>query len=240
VVDSDGDAPVDRNGAAQGETHLSGQAIYTRPVLAIYDLWVHGLSNPLVWKCPTPHLHRLYARHLSANHMDMGVGTGSLLDRATFPSPAPRLALVDANEACLAVAGRRLRRYRPERYRRNVLEPLGDVGPPFASIGLTYLLHCLPGDLCAKAVVFDHLNACLSPDGVVFGATLLGRGVSSTRTARRLMAAYNARGIFANADDDPRTLRAVLAARFREVEIEIVGSVALFAARGPASTARRR
>lgn len=143
MVDSDGDAPVDRNGAAQGETHLSGQAIYTRPVLAIYDLWVHGLSNPLVWKCPTPHLHRLYARHLSANHMDMGVGTGSLLDRATFPSPAPRLALVDANEACLAVAGRRLRRYRPERYRRNVLEPLGDVGPPFASIGLTYLLHCL-------------------------------------------------------------------------------------------------
>jgi hypothetical protein len=220
--------------ARPDEAHLPGQAIYTRPVLAIYDLWVHGLSNPLVWRCPTRHLRRLYARHLSANHMDVGVGTGSLLDRAPFPSPAPRLALVDANEACLATAGRRLRRYRPERHRRNVLEPLGDVGPPFASIGLTYLLHCLPGDLSEKAVVFDHLNACLSADGVVFGATLMGRGVSSTRAARRLMAAYNARGIFTNADDDPRTLRAVLDARYREVDIEIVGSVALFAARGPA------
>jgi hypothetical protein len=95
-----------------------------------------------------------------------------------------------------------------------------------------YVLHCLPGDLAGKAVVFDHLAATLREGGVVFGATVLGRGVARAGPARRLMAAYNARGIFGNADDDPDTLRAVLAARYRRVEIEIIGCVALFAASG--------
>lgn len=47
------------------------------------------------------------------------------------------------------------------------------------------------------------------------------------------MAAYGARGIFSNANDGPDALHAVLAVRYEEVEIEIIGSVALFSARGP-------
>lgn len=218
---------------ASADAVAAGQAIYSRPVLAIYDLSVHGISNPLIWRCPTKHLRRLYERHLSGDHMDVGIGTGYFLTRAPFPSPTPRLVLVDANDTCLAVAGRRLGRYRPELHRRNILEPLGDLGPPYRSIGLMYVLHCLPGDLGAKARVFDHLNACLAPDSVVFGATILGRGVASSSAARRLMQTYNARRVFSNANDDPETLQALLAARYRDVEVEIRGSVALFAARRP-------
>lgn len=79
--------------------------------------------------------------------------------------------------------------------------------------------------------MFDHLTACLAPDGVVFGATILGRGVASSSAARRLMQTYNAKRIFSNANDDPETLQAVLAARYHDVEVVIRGSVALFVAR---------
>jgi hypothetical protein len=215
------------------EPSLTGQAVYTKAVLAIYDVWVHGISNPLIWRCPTTHLHALYDRHVTSNHMDVGIGTGYFLDRCSFPSPNPRLILVDANRNSLEVAARRLRRYRPKLYRRNVLEPLNIDEPPFDSIGLMYLLHCLPGDLAAKAVVFDNLGTSfLSGEGVIFGATVLGAGVQPSRVARKLMAVYNARRIFSNASDQLDVLRSILEQRYAEVQIDVLGCVALFSARG--------
>lgn len=212
---------------------LAGHAVYTKTVLTIYDTWVHGMSNPLIWRCPTAHLRKLYDRQVSRNHLDVGVGTGYFLDRCTFPSPKPRLILVDASHNSLEVAARRLHRYRPTLYRRNVLQPLDIDAPPFDSIGLMYVLHCLPGDLAAKAVVFDNLNACLGLDGVLFGATILSDGVYVNRAARKLMEIYNAKGIFSNADDHLDALRAVLAETYAEVRIDVVGCVALFSARRP-------
>ena len=31
------------------EQARAGQAVYTKSVLAIYDFWVHGISNHLIW-----------------------------------------------------------------------------------------------------------------------------------------------------------------------------------------------
>ena len=31
----------------------AGQAVYTHSLLSLYDLWVLGFSNALVWRCPT-------------------------------------------------------------------------------------------------------------------------------------------------------------------------------------------
>jgi hypothetical protein len=212
---------------------LAGHAVYTKTVLTIYDAWVHGMSNPLIWRCPTKHLRALYDRQVSRNHMDVGVGTGYFLDHCPFPSPRPRLVLVDANHNSLEVAARRLHRYRPALYRRDVLRPLDIDEPPFDSIGLMYVLHCLPGDLATKAVVFDNLNPFLSPSGVLFGATILSGGVNASRAARKLMHIYNAKGIFSNADDHLDALRAVLEEIYAEVQIDAVGCVALFSARQP-------
>ncbi len=95
---------------AADEHSFAGQAVYTKAVLGIYDFWVHGISNHLIWRCPTRHLRTLYDRHVTSNHMDVGVGTGYFLDRCSFPSSRPRLILVDANRNSLEVAGRRLHR----------------------------------------------------------------------------------------------------------------------------------
>ena len=48
-------------------------------------------------------------------------------------------------------------------YRRNVLEPIFLEGERFDSIGLNYLLHCIPGIIESKSVVFDHLMNIIKP-----------------------------------------------------------------------------
>lgn len=209
----------------------AGQAVYTPRTLAIYDLAVLGVSNRFIWNCPTARLEEHYNRHVSANHLDVGVGTGYFLDRCRFPAATPRVALMDLNSDTLAFAARRIVRYRPEQYRRNVLEPIAFDAEGFDSIGLNYLLHCLPGSIASKAVVFDHLRPLLKPGAVLFGSTLLHGGVPRSALARGLMAIYNRKGIFANRDDDLAGLQRALEQRFREVRVEVAGCAALFAAR---------
>ena len=96
-----------------------------------------------------------------------------------------------------------------------------------------YLLHCLPGPMANKTRAFDHLVPHLADDGVLFGATILGRGVAKNRLARTLMGIYNRKGIFDNKGDTLDELRAQLARRFGRVDIATRGCVALFSARMP-------
>ncbi|HZM07834.1 MAG TPA: hypothetical protein VFC11_05185 [Methylocella sp.] len=58
------------------EQIAAGQAVYTKRMLGIYDWLVLGLSNRLIWRCPTQGLVAHYDRHVTANHLDVGVGTG--------------------------------------------------------------------------------------------------------------------------------------------------------------------
>jgi hypothetical protein len=118
------------------EQAAAGQAIYTKRILGIYDFMVLGISNRLIWRCPTQRLVQHYNRHITANHLDVGVGTGYFLDRCRFPSNAPRVALMDLNRNALDFAARRIVRYKPETYIRNVLEPLSVDAMKFDSVGI--------------------------------------------------------------------------------------------------------
>jgi hypothetical protein len=112
---------------------VDGQAVYTRRTLAVYNLVVLGISNRFVWKCPMPRLLAHCERHVSANHLDVGVGTGYFLGRFRFPALAPRIVLTDLNPNALAFACHRIARCRPSRYRRNVLDPVSIGGNGFDS-----------------------------------------------------------------------------------------------------------
>jgi SAM-dependent methyltransferase len=219
-----------RHAVTADQVH-AGQALYTRPMLAVYDLAVLGLACRYLWGCPARHILELYDRSVSANHLDVGVGTGYFLDRCRFPAPRPRLALLDLNPNSLRVAAHRLARYQPEVYRANVLDPIEIDGPRFDSVGASCLLHCLPGTIRTKAIAFDHLRALLNPSGVLFGATLLGAGVDPGWAGLRAMRFFNAKRVFTNRDDDLDGLRDELARRFAEISVEVVGCVALFTGR---------
>jgi len=206
----------------------AGQAVYTKSMLKVYDLFVLGFSNRLIWRCPSRHILALYNRSVTSNHLDVGVGTGFFLDRCRFPTDRPRVGLMDLNPGCLEATSKRIARYRPEIYRANVLEPIPFDNSKFDSIGLNYLLHCLPGTIQTKALVFQHLKSLLNPGGVMFGATLLHGGVRRNAAARKLMAFYNSKGIFTNHQDDLDGLREVLSFHLTAVQVEVVGCAALF------------
>lgn len=216
---------------ATPEQVLAGQAVYTKRALASYDFIVLGVSNRFIWRCPTRRLVEHYDAHASANHLDVGVGTGYFLDHCRFPSPMPRIALMDLNANALGSASARIARYEPEIHRRNVLDPIRIDAPKFDSVGMNYLLHCLPGTIRSKSIVFDHLKALMEPGAVLFGSTLLQGGVRRNMLARRLMDIYNAKGIFSNRSDDLAGLTDELNRRFDDVSIEVVGCAALFRGR---------
>jgi SAM-dependent methyltransferase len=211
----------------------AGQAVYSPLVLRIYDWFVLGFSNRMLWRCPAPELRRLYDRNVSSHHLDIGVGTGYFLDKAAWPVAQPAITLVDLNENSLAFAADRIKRYAPHIVRANALEPLParvHARGSFESCGLCYLLHCLPGAISEKAVIFDHIRPLLAPGARVFGATILQGSAPRSRPAQALMNAYNKKGIFSNAADTLEDLHAALTARFTRVNVTMKGTVALFEA----------
>jgi hypothetical protein len=82
-----------------------------------------------------------------------------------------------------------------------------------------------------------NVASVLAPGGVLFGATVLGEAGPHTWLARRVLHAFNRQGGFDNLDDSETAVRAMLEAAFRQVKIEIVGSVAIFEARDPIRSA---
>jgi len=210
----------------------AGQAVYSRWTLQLYDLYVLGLSCRLAWRCPAGALLAHYDAHVSGGHLDVGVGSGFFLDRCRFPVARPEVVLLDLNEASLAFAARRIARLAPRTCRADVLQPL-PLHERFDSIGLGFLLHCLPGDLPYKARALAHLAAVLSPTGVLFGSTILSAGVRHNRLGAALIDLYNRKGIFNNRSDSAAGLQAVLDASFAEVSLTVRGAVALFSARRP-------
>jgi SAM-dependent methyltransferase len=208
-----------------------GIGAYSRASLRFYDLGVLAASNRLVWQCPSSRILDLYQAHVTGNHLDVGVGTGYFLDRVRFPVREPRVGLLDLNGNSLTHTAQRLIRYSPEMYRADVLRPIATTIEPFDSIGLNYLLHCLPGPMAFKATAFDNLKSLLRPGGTIFGGTLLRHIPGLPILARAWLRMYNAMGIFDNEADSLDALHFELSARFADVQIETHGAAALFRAR---------
>jgi hypothetical protein len=222
---------------ANGDSSMNTEAAergwrdYNRPLLAVYDRFVLGFMAHVVWRCPTARLRASYRDHVAQPHVDVGPGTGYFVDRSGLPDGSP-VTLVEPNATVLDHATRRLRRLDVTSVRASVLEPL-PVSGPFRSAALSLVLHCLPGPMPEKAAAIRNLAAVLEPDGVLFGATVLGLHADQTVVSRAVLRLFNRRGAFDNLGDTEAGLREIIAASFERVEIETYGSVAVFSATRP-------
>lgn len=210
------------------EHALAGHAVYTKRILSVYDIFVLGISNRFIWKCPSSRIEEHYNANVSSNHLDVGVGTAYFPDHCRFPSHTPRVALMDMNTNTLEFASKRIARYSPEIYQQNILEKIDTPMDPFDSVGVNYLFHCLPGAIFEKAVVLDHLKTVMNSGARIFGSTILQGGVPRTWLAQKLMSFYNRKGIFANTEDELEGLETALSQRFEDVKLQVVGCVAFF------------
>jgi SAM-dependent methyltransferase len=208
-----------------------GQSEYTPFFLKIYDPVILGFFTRAVWRCPTTLLVDRYRRHIRPRHLDVGPGTGYFLERTGLPSHAP-VTILDPNAHVLAHASRRLQRLEITAIEADVLKPLPLDGP-FDSAALHGVIHCLPGPLSRKAAAVANVAAVLAPSGVLFGASILGPSGPHTWLARKVLDANNRRGTFDNSDDTAEGLGEILGASFEHLELETVGSMAIFAAAKP-------
>ena len=208
-----------------------GQRDYGRLLLALYDPIVIGVVSKAVWQVPKGPLEALYRTHIRDHHLDIGPGTGYLIDHSGLPDGS-RVTILDPNPTVLTHASKRLRRLDVTAVEADVLKPLPVAGP-FESAALSLVLHCLPGPLTRKATAVANVATVLSPGGVLFGASVLGRSGRHSWLGRRVLTAFNRRGAFDNLDDSEDGLREILAASFDRVELETIGSIALFSATKP-------
>ncbi len=212
-------------------------APYTRAFLTIYDAWVIRLSNRFAWQCNAKVMLDLYNQHLGHRHLEVGPGSGWYLANTTAtPGPA-HITLMDLNPTPLSFTARRIEAADRvvEPVCGSILDPVpAEAGTGYDSVGINFVLHCVPGDFATKGVAFRHLANALADDGVLFGSTILGRGrTPRTLFGRALTAVYRRVGAFNNRDDDRGDLETALKDSFGEYSVTDVGDVSLFTARRP-------
>jgi ubiquinone/menaquinone biosynthesis C-methylase UbiE len=209
----------------------AGAKVYSPWLLRVYDWVVLGWYARVLWKCRASYILDLYNRHVSDEHLDVGVGSGYFLDKCRYPSASPKISLFDLNENSLSFTARRIARYDPELYCGDVFDPLPFAAGRFRSVGTSGLLHCLPGDFSEKSAVFTNVSRCMAPDAVLFGATLVNTPERMNWLAKWTLADFNRRKILSNLKDTPAQLERELSYCFDSVQVWLEGSVALFVAR---------
>ena len=217
-------------------TAADGIKAYSKLGLQLYDrLIIRGLA-PHVWGSSIDRFLAHYRQHLTPNHADIGVGTGYFLNCCDFGTHRPRIALIDLNPRCLAHAARRLARYQPETYLCDARQALRGI-PPFDSISLGGVLHCLPGsDLNSKANVLNALRSISRPGTKVFGYTLVNNNIHHYRRRAITHRVLRAMQVVNFANDYIDDLSRMLAVHFTDCTIESIGTFAFFSAIVPSNS----
>ena len=214
---------MDRNDPA-----YRGQSDYSPALLRLYDPLVLGPIARFVWRFPVNDRTNYYPRNIRPNHLDIGPGTGFFLENSGLPDGS-KVTILDPNPNVLRHVKRRLGRLDVTAVEADVLKPLPVEGP-FDSVGLSMVLHCLPGPMERKALAIENIARVMAPRGVLFGGTVLGRSARHTRLGRAILWAFNRRGTFGNLDDSEAGLRDILGRSFKNVEVKTYGGIATFVA----------
>jgi ubiquinone/menaquinone biosynthesis C-methylase UbiE len=217
----------------KADPSYKGQSGYNAAMLAIYDVWVLKFMAKAVWKVPVAQGVDRYRQHMGHRHLDVGPGTGYFIEKADPPRDT-EITVLDPNQTVLRHVARRLEERHPITVEADVMKPL-PVDGPFDSAALSFVLHCLRGPEANKAVAVRNIADVLSPEGVLFGGTVLGLQSNHTKPARAFLRVANKQGAFDNVDDTAEGLRRILEMSFSAVDVDVVGSAAFFAAAGPRS-----
>lgn len=222
----------------------SSASIYTRRALRLYDFVVLQFSNGFAWRCSTKCvLLPFFQQHLGVrSHLDLGVGSGYYPANSTtlLTKNGTSLTLMDLNPSTLDASRVRIQAAglssNIELVAHDAFTPApeGIRNAPFDAISLFYVFHCLPGKISDKASkILTTVTPLLQPDGTVYGATILGKGVHHNWIGKILMKLWNSKGVFDNYDDDVDGLTDALKEHFEDVKVRVEGKVALFVGKRP-------
>lgn len=213
---------------------IAGQATYTPFFLNIYDLFVVRFSNRYFWHCPPSKTIELYQKNVSSDHLDIGVGTGYFLQTCQKVRLANSVGIMDLNQNSLNKTKSALEKIGVSNvsvYNANALEPFPFQESNYLSVGLNYLLHCVPGTFDHKlGNIFKSIKAATRPDRKVkvFGSTIIIDAEKHTPLSNAVMRFYHKKGIFHNQFDTCESLASVCNQYSNDVSISVIGAVAFF------------
>ncbi|KAK4642066.1 hypothetical protein QC761_511780 [Podospora bellae-mahoneyi] len=188
-------------------------------------------------------------------HLDVGAGTGFFVAEALKSClgnrQSMRITLMDNNLSTLKKARRRIEGVNGrlgelatvETVLHDVLD--GDIPKSLGErrydvVTMFNLFHCLRTKAPeGKNGVFGMAARLLRGDGVLVGCTILpgreyqARGLAGVRVRYTLWLYNRVYKVFGNERDTRAQLEEGLKAAFEEVEVEVVGSMMIFVARGP-------
>ncbi|HET8707574.1 MAG TPA: class I SAM-dependent methyltransferase [Pseudomonadales bacterium] len=216
--------------ALQDKRAQRAAALYNKLALTFYDFYVYRFAAPIAFRCPVENMSSLYQKYCSKQHLEIGVGTGHFLQQAHARDQLQTVTLLDLNPNCLQITAEKLKGLTVHCYEGNILHPFPLKNERFSSVGLNFVLHCVPGSFAEKGIIFKHLKPYLLPDAVVFGSTAIYESAKRNLVGPLVMNAYNALGIFNNKQDQKRELIECLSSEFKYVNIEQIGNILFFVA----------
>ena len=212
-------------------TTRDGVRIYHPVLLSFYDFLIMKVLTPYVWRCPADNYTQLYQDCMSRNHADVGVGSGYVLDRCAYQPGSVRIGLFDLQKNCLDYTARRIARFTPETYQCDALKPIQVGTRRFDSIALGGILHCIPGDMVQKGIVFDSIKPLMHAHTTVFGYTILNQGIQKTALSKSVYFILQKLKVINGLHDSASQLKHELKQRFNDVDVNVIGCVAVFVAR---------
>lgn len=165
-------------------------------ILNNYDYLVNNINCKYAWKCNQSVIKNLYKNNISKNHLEIGPGTGYFLKDYHFNN----LALMDINRDILKESQNNLKINSKNItiYQHNIFDNDNRVNNlNLDSIGLTYVLHCVPGKL--DFLLNNLVKNLNSNNYTIFGATVIPN--SNDFIASTELFFLNKTGIFSNYND---------------------------------------
>lgn len=195
--------------ALQNKEIYDGQKLYSGLYLKIYDR-VFKLIVETVYGASVNSILKMYKLHASSNHLEIGVGSGMLPAAAEFPENSD-LTLMDINPNTFISTKKRVQNkfHTIQCYRVNVLEEI-KLEKKYTSIAMNFLIHCVPGSISEKRIIFENAIHLLENGGTLFGSTVVNEPALLNPLSKFIMHFLNKKGIYHNREDSLSGLKEVL------------------------------
>jgi len=192
--------------------------------LKLYDYLVNDINCSYAWRCHKSNIFENYKNNIKTNHLEIGPGTGYFLKNNYN---IKKLYLMDINDDTLNFSKSNLsENYQVETINHNIFKDKLEI-KDLESIGLNYVLHCVPGRLEDN---IDNLINNLETNNKVnfFGATVVSDKILQNRLSTIELFFLNKYNIFNNEMDISKNLIDYLKYNQIKFHEKIVGNVLIF------------